>query len=120
LKGPADLVAEIVNEEGEERDRVEKLAEFAAAGVREYWLVDSREDRPGIDAFAPSPAGRYEPILPDSQGRLHSAVAPGFWFDPTWLNEEPLPFFWDVAFWIAPEAMQRHIDGIIKESRRLD
>ncbi len=41
----ADLVVEVVSEgrENRERDYVEKRAEYAAAGIPEYWIVDPQE-----------------------------------------------------------------------------
>ena len=42
----ADLVVEVVSDEGQERDHVEKPADYAAAGVREYWIVDPRPKTP--------------------------------------------------------------------------
>ena len=43
----ADLVVEIVSEDAEsrERDYVTKRAEYAAAGIPEYWIVDPAEKR---------------------------------------------------------------------------
>jgi Uma2 family endonuclease len=42
LNGPADLIVELISPESVRRDRVEKLHEYAAAGVLEYWLIDTR------------------------------------------------------------------------------
>ena len=41
----ADLVVEVVSEgqENWQRDHVEKRAEYAAAGIAEYWIVDPQE-----------------------------------------------------------------------------
>ena len=39
----ADLVMEVVNEDDPDRDYVDKRAEYARAGVREYWIVDPRK-----------------------------------------------------------------------------
>jgi Uma2 family endonuclease len=36
----ADLAIEIVSEDGEERDRVDKRLAYAKAGIPEYWIVD--------------------------------------------------------------------------------
>jgi Uma2 family endonuclease len=43
----ADLVMEVVSgtKEDRERDLVEKRAEYARAGIREYWIVDPQEGR---------------------------------------------------------------------------
>ena len=36
----ADLVMEVVSEDDPSRDYVAKRAEYARAGIREYWIVD--------------------------------------------------------------------------------
>lgn len=90
-EGYADLVVEVISPDSTRRDRVEKLAEYAAAGIPEYWLFDPRRGRESLLAFALDPAGAYAPITPDEAGRIHSAVVPGFWFDPAWLPRDPLP-----------------------------
>lgn len=36
----ADLVVEIVSPDGPERDMVEKVADYAEAGIPEYWIVN--------------------------------------------------------------------------------
>lgn len=38
--GPPDLVVEVLSPSTEHTDRVEKLYEYAAAGVAEYWIAD--------------------------------------------------------------------------------
>lgn len=40
MDGPADLCIEVVSPESVQRDHGEKLAEYEAAGVGEYWIVD--------------------------------------------------------------------------------
>ena len=40
----ADLVAEIVSPDRPERDLVDKRADYAEAGIPEYWIVDPRHD----------------------------------------------------------------------------
>lgn len=39
----ADLVMEVVSEDDPDRDYVDKRAEYARAGIREYWIVDPRD-----------------------------------------------------------------------------
>ncbi len=91
LNGPADLAVEIVSPGGAHRDRHEKLAEYEAAGVGEYWVFDAR---PGYTEFAfyqRGPGGRLVLVPPDAEGRYHSAALPGFRLRPDWLWQEPLP-----------------------------
>lgn len=40
LDGPADLVIETISPQSVARDRTQKFAEYQAAGIREYWLID--------------------------------------------------------------------------------
>jgi Uma2 family endonuclease len=40
LNGPPDWVAEVISPEERETDEVVKMAEYARAGVPEYWLLD--------------------------------------------------------------------------------
>ena len=102
LEGPADLVVELVSADSVGRDRQEKMAEYAAAGVPEYWLVEARPGRRGV-AFYRLVGGGYESIPLDAEGRLWSAVLDGFWLDPGWLEQDPLPDALDCLFLLAPE-----------------
>ncbi len=89
LDGPADLVVEIVSPESVERDRVTKLAEYEAAGIPEYWLIDvlRREAlfyRLGDD-------GRYHPGPIDADGFHRSTVLSVFRLRSSWLWQRPPP-----------------------------
>lgn len=106
LAGPADLVVEIISESSNTRDRVEKFHEYQAAGVREYWLVDARPGREGAEFFQLAADGIYRPVSPDADGRYHSAVLPGFWLDPTWLRQDPLPGTLTTLAQIAPRVLR--------------
>lgn len=89
LAGPADLVVEVIDDHSVGRDRVRKFAEYAEAGVPEYWIGDPRPGRGTLDGFALGPSG-YEPIPRDPDGWIPSRVVPGFRFDPAWFGgEEP-------------------------------
>jgi Uma2 family endonuclease len=88
LDGPADLAIEIVSPESRLRDRGEKLAEYEAAGVREYWLIDPEEKR--ADFYVLADDGRYDRRRPEG-GRYRSGVLSGFELKVEWLWAEPLP-----------------------------
>lgn len=85
-EGGADLVAEIVSFDSQGRDRGEKFVEYEAASVEEYWIIDPI--RRTAD-FYRLQDGRYRPVLPDVQGRVHSSVLPGFWVRVDWLWNPP-------------------------------
>jgi Uma2 family endonuclease len=54
----ADLVMEVVSEDDPERDLVKKRAEYAKAGIREYWIVDPRDGTITLLVLDPA-AGTY-------------------------------------------------------------
>ena len=88
LSGPADLVVEIVSPDSRRRDRVEKLAEYEQAGVREYWVLDP--NRRQAEFFILGDDGKYgTATCPD--GIFHSRVLPGMWLKVEWFWQEPLP-----------------------------
>ena len=91
LVGPADLAIELVSNDSVKRDRQDKFAEYAAAGIPEFWLVDPRPRRRRTDFFRLNDADSYVSIPLDAEGRYHSAVLPGFWLKPEWLWQDPLP-----------------------------
>ncbi len=93
LDGAADMAVEIVSPESSVRDRTEKLAEYEAAGVREYWLIDPERKR--ADFFEQGADRRYYPV-PLADGCYHSQVVRGFWFRVQELWDYPLPDTVDV------------------------
>ncbi|CAA9537938.1 MAG: hypothetical protein AVDCRST_MAG73-1603 [uncultured Thermomicrobiales bacterium] len=104
IEGPADLAVEIVSDDSVGRDRVEKLAEYAAAGVPEYLIVEAREGHRGVALHRLDAEGRYQAVAPDAGGRSHSLVLPGFWIDPARFDEEPPPGVEELMFDLAPDA----------------
>jgi Uma2 family endonuclease len=117
LDGPADLVIELVSEDSVERDRVEKVRAYAAAGIPEYLIVEAREGREGVEVYRLDERGRYRVVAPDARGRYHSRVLAGWWLDPAWLRQEPLPDPEAVLMEIAPEAYFGKIKALY-EARR--
>jgi Uma2 family endonuclease len=104
LEGPADFAAEFVSERDPDVDLVEKRAEYEAAGLPEYLAVEAREGRRGIVWLRRGDDRTYVPIEPDAAGRYRSLVIPGFWLDPRWFEQDPLPNADDILFEIAPDA----------------
>ncbi len=88
MEGPADLVVEVISEDDPKRDLREKFAEYEAAGVREYWTIDSR---PGsrVAAFhvRDGLTGHFV-AAPTPDGVFTSALLPGFWVRLAWLWDE--------------------------------
>jgi Uma2 family endonuclease len=81
--GAPDLVIEILSASTAAYDRGDKLRTYERAGVRELWLIDPYG--PAGTEFYQLADGRFLPIAPNAQGRLHSVTLAGFWIDVTWL-----------------------------------
>lgn len=109
LNGPADLAVEILSPDSIARDRRDKFAEYAAAGVTEYWIIDPRLGRYSFKAYLLSDEKVYEEIRPRSDGRVASSVVKGFTFDPSWIEQDPLP---------RPSETLAQIDASAKSERR--
>ncbi len=90
LVGPPDLAVEIVSPDSVTRDHVEKFEEYEAAGISEYWIVDSRPGKDRAEFFVLRD-GVYQPA-PAADGIYRSTVLEGFWLRLSWLWEpEPRP-----------------------------
>jgi hypothetical protein len=91
-KGIFDICIESISDstKGEvERDTVTKFAEYAAAGVKEYYILDER--RLETKFYRLNSRGVYVPITPTRQGVIRSQVMPGFQFRLTDLYLQPEP-----------------------------
>jgi len=85
LVDPADLIIEVISDDSVHRDRHDKYREYRDAGVREYWVVDSRPDKQRADFFRLDAGGDYELYATEDEEKVASAVLTGFWLRPTWL-----------------------------------
>lgn len=111
LAGPADLVIEIVSDDSVVRDRDEKFFEYEQAGVREYWILDPREQRQRADFFVLDESGRYQPVPIGSDGIYRSGVLPGFWLKVDWLwapESDPLTALAEI---VGTERLVAHLQG---------
>ena len=91
LSGPADLVVEVISDDSVARDRADKFYEYQAAGLKEYWILDSRPGGERADFFVLDDKGRYRPVPPESDGRYHSTILPGFWLHVDWVTSAEPP-----------------------------
>ena len=75
VRVPPDIVVEVISPTPRDRrcDRIEKPDDYAAFGVRYYWLIDPEER--GLEILALGPDGRYARALDAVSGRI--ADVPG-------------------------------------------
>ncbi len=96
LERPPDVVVEIVSPGNVATDREEKYLEYAAAGVREYWLINGLEDTAEFYRLKePFDGDRdkagYESVFVGQAGVYRSQVIEGFALDVAWLWQVPRP-----------------------------
>jgi Uma2 family endonuclease len=70
IRTPADILVEVVSPSArdERRDRVEKMAEYAAFGVRYYWLLDPALG--SFEIFERNTEGNYVKVVGATDGRV--------------------------------------------------
>ncbi len=109
FEGPADLVVEIVSKDSVRRDRQDKFREYQEAGVREYWVIDSRPGRNRADFYRLDDKGQYELYATEDDEQVESVVLPGFWLRPSWLWLERRPPVRTAIFeMLSPEQKERY------------
>ena len=80
IKGPPDLVIEILSDRTRKYDTVVKFHHYEQYGVREYWIVDPREDRIHVHSLHD---GSYISLGGFSSGELlETRVLAGLDLDP--------------------------------------
>jgi len=88
IEGAADLALEIVSPESVERDYFKKRNQYEVFGITEYWIVDEHEQK--VMVLRLDGHGRYREVRA-KKGVFHSQVIDGFWLNPQWLWQDPLP-----------------------------
>lgn len=73
LEGPPELIVEVVSQYSVAKDTRRLPGRYAAAGVREYWLVDVRKE-PLVFTIHHLQGGEYRAAEPDAQGFQTSDV----------------------------------------------
>ena len=76
LKFPVpDLAVEVLSDSTEKRDRGVKFEDYAANGVREYWIIDSETGV--LEQYLADEDGAYRLELKSSTGKVRSDVIAG-------------------------------------------
>jgi Uma2 family endonuclease len=70
IRQPADILVEVVSPsaQDERRDRVEKMAEYAAFGVPYYWLLDPALG--SFEIFERNTDGNYVKVVGTTSGQV--------------------------------------------------
>lgn len=79
--GICDLCIEVLSDSSKyeiERDTKTKKAEYAFAGVQEYYILDPSDEH--MHFYVRTATGQYEEIVPDAEGIIRSTILPGFQF----------------------------------------
>jgi Uma2 family endonuclease len=72
VEGSPDVVVEIISPSSFQKDSITLKRKYAEAGVREYWLADSRTI-PSLTVYKRQ-GKRFVPVAADAQGWLRSSV----------------------------------------------
>jgi Uma2 family endonuclease len=94
LEGAADVVVEVVSPDSRRRDRIDKVLDYEAEGVREYWLIDPARRQAELRRLEED--GRYRLVEPEG-GILTSEAIRGFQLRIDWLWQQPKPKLLEAA-----------------------
>ena len=90
FSGAPELVVEIISPSSLYIDRDTKFREYEQAGVKEYWVVDSRPEKTRADFFSLDDTNRYDLFATETDEKVDSKVIEGFWLRPEWLWQPDL------------------------------
>lgn len=87
MRGPSDIVVEIVDHRTGRMDHGEKVCFYENIGVSEYWIIDIRHRE--VRLFQRDRTGIFIAQYPDYAKRYQTPLLPGFALY--------VPMLWDVA-----------------------
>ena len=85
----ANICIEVVSPGSVSTDYGDKLAEYEAGGVREYWILDPARRRTMFNQL--NDENFYEQIALNDNHDYVTPLLPGFWLHVPTLWTEPLP-----------------------------
>ena len=88
--GTPGLIVEVVSQGTRMHDLRTKASAYQQYGVGEYWVLDWERKVVLRHLLPADPRAPYQ-VDEYTQGRLESQAIPGFWFEVSWLWEDPLP-----------------------------
>ena len=71
--GRPDMALEVVSPTSHRKDLIEHVADYAEAGIREYWIADAREDAI-VFRILTLENGTYRDVQPDRDGWIASPL----------------------------------------------
>ena len=81
IHGVPDLVVEIISPSSIYQDRMMKRNDYEASGVREYWLVDPKNQ--SIEVYELADSAFHLVVIAAETGKVHSKLLEGFELDIT-------------------------------------
>ncbi len=90
-----DFVIEIISPSTEKADRTTKFEDYAAHGVKEYWLIDPGEADEFVEQYILNEPHEYQLVFKSDNGIIKSQVIEGFEIPVEAIFDEELN--WKVA-----------------------
>jgi Uma2 family endonuclease len=87
--GVPELCIEIISQDSMARDYVDKLAEYEAMGVQEYWIIDPIRQKATFNRLQAN--GLYAHIAPNADGDYETPLFPKLKFHVATLWQDKLP-----------------------------